>query len=172
MPIRDPEHGLEALLRRLGLLRKKVVSVAFLPRQASVFEGAVRFQMPPDFRISEYTKNKAVFRGRDRNYRLTVTVMHFTARLSRVKAADLTESFSALLHVSGCPQLQRTKQDKYTALLADWEAEGCVLYLIQVQQTAAVLLWENVPQERRSEPEAIRRSVAVNAARLKAMDQS
>lgn len=171
MPIRDPEHGLDALLRRLGLKRDKVVSVAFLPRPASVFEGAVRFQMPQDFRIAEYTREKAVFRGKDRQYRLTVTVMHFAARLSRVKAEDLTETFSSLLHVSGYPQLRRSKEDKFTALRADWAAEGCVLYLIQVQQTAAVLLWEHIPQARAGECDAMIRSVTVNTARLRAMDQ-
>lgn len=170
MPIRDPENGLAArLLRMLGLGRKKIVSVAILPRPASVFEGAARFQMPADFRIAQYGANRAVFRGKTPGFSLTASVMPFSASLSGITAEDLMQSFAGVLHVGGLPVLRRMQHEGLAALRAEWDAEGCLLCLIRAQETALVLLWEGIPPARRSECDAMLRSVRVNAAKLRTM---
>lgn len=138
----------ERLTRRFR--QGKVVAVAVLPKPAKVLGGAVKFQMPADFRIRSHEGGKSVFSGSKTGLRLTVTSVPFPVKLERITAADLLESFGEMLGTGQLPKLRRLRIQRCNALRADFtsgDRPDKVLLLIRRGNEAIVMLTEGITPE-------------------------
>ena len=150
MPARFSQTGQpDDLFRRIrarlsaGRYRRQIVSAVILPKSAACFDGRLQMQLPADFRVRSYKKDKAVFVGQRSGLRLTVMRMPFSVPLSRLTAADLCGAMSGVLpEAVGLPELRRGLLHRFHTLTARWDS--AVLYLIRVRGVLYLLLMTGI----------------------------
>ena len=153
-----------------------------LPKRAACFRGALTLSLPADFQADTARKDLPFFTGERSGLQLTVMRLPFSRPLRGVTAADLQISFRKLVPPSLTPALQYGYLRHSPTLTAVWVhppakkklrrgnmnvtleqgEEKTVLHLIQVRQTAFLLLFRHVTAEQEPTVNAMIYSVSAD----------
>jgi hypothetical protein len=174
------------LLRTEIPLRRKAESVVILPKRAVCFHEALTFSIPADFRPENRKRDLLVFSGERSGVQLTAMRLPFSRPLHGVTAADLQISFRKLVPPTLLPEIRYGYLRHSPTLTASWVhppakqklkrgnvnvtlekgEEKTVLHLIQVRQTAFLLLFRHVTAENGAMVNAMIYSVSVDPEKL------
>ena len=168
MPVRFSQAGRpDDLFRRIrerfsaGRYRRKVVSAVILPKLTSCFGGRLQMQLPADFRVRSYQKERAVFSGTKSGMTLTALRMRFSVPVFRLTAEEL----SAVMQkagLRGVPELRRGFLRRAPTLTAS--LDDAVLHLIQVRGTLYLLLMTGITPENGAPVPPVLASVRIRPA--------
>lgn len=153
-----------------GKRRNKIVSVAVLPRRASVFHGTLEMQLPPDFRIREKGADWVRFSGSKSGMRLLLMHLPFRSPVRQMTEADLALTFRRILPMRNMPEIRYGFLRHAPTLTAKWlnrRLLGTLLHLIQVQDTVYLLLIEQIREEDAETAESMVRSAEIRRTAVK-----
>ena len=174
------------LLRTEIPLRRKAESVVILPKRAVCFHEALTFSIPADFRLENRKRDLLVFSGERSGVQLTAMRLPFSRPLHGVTAADLQISFRKPVPPTLLPEIRYGYLRHSPTLTASWVhppakqklkrgnvnvtlekgEEKTVLHLIQVRQTAFLLLFRHMTAENGAMVNAMIYSISVDPEKL------
>ena len=188
-PEKAQKHFLQRaaeLLRTEIPFRHKAESVVILPKRAVCFHEALTFSAPADFSPESKKRDLLVFSGEKSGVQLTAMRLPFSRPLHGVTAADLQISFRKLVPPMLLPEIRYGYLRHSPTLTASWVhppakqklkrgnvnvtlekgEEKTVLHLIQVRQTAFLLLFRHMTAENGAMVNAMIYSISVDPEKL------